>query len=278
MLLTTTDDVTGILPEQWGELVVQPVQKESVALQASTMVTTSDHKYHVPVQKSDPAAAWLVEGDEISPSDAVFDEQVVIPAKVGGLSIVSRELAEDSSPEAAATVGASLASDMAKKIDLAYFGSVASPAPDGLEDLTGMSTVDAGASWSNLDGFAEAQSKAEQVGATITNFVAHPADALLLAKLKDETGSNRPLLGSDPVNQTRRTIFGVALLVSPAVSAGTVWGLDRKFCVTVMRDDVRLEVSDQAYFSSDRVGVKSTMRLSWCWPHPASVVKVSLTP
>lgn len=47
--------------------------------------------------------------------------------------------------------------------------------------------------------------------------------------------------------------------------------------MVVLRDDVRVERSTDAYFSSDRVAVKATMRVGFAFSHPAAVDKVSLT-
>jgi hypothetical protein len=43
----------------------------------------------------------VAEGAEITPSDPKLPELTVTPAKVAGLTIISRELADDSSPAAA---------------------------------------------------------------------------------------------------------------------------------------------------------------------------------
>ena len=104
----TTGAASGapiLAPEQVGELLIRPALNASIAAQAATVVSTSSTSYRVPVITDDPSAAWVAEGAEISPSDAVFAEEVVIPSKLAGLSIVSRELADDSSPAAAEAVG-----------------------------------------------------------------------------------------------------------------------------------------------------------------------------
>ncbi len=52
-----------------------------------------------------------------------------------------------------------------------------------------VSTVNAGAAWTDVDPFAEVLSAAEQIGATLRAFIAHPGDALALSTLKQTTGS-----------------------------------------------------------------------------------------
>lgn len=277
MAMNRTDANRAFLPHEVGTLIVQPVQAESLAYQTTTVVETSGEQFRIPIVAHDPTAAWTAEGAEISTSDAELDEEVVTPAKVAGLTIITRELAEDSSPAAAEVVGQGLARDIAKRIDQAFYGDLAAPAPPGLGGLTGVQTVDAGSAWANVDPFAEAISLAEQEGATLTAFAANPADALTLATLKEATGSNKPLLSPDPTMPTRRMVQGVPLYVSPAVSTGTVWGYDRAFVVTVQREGATLAVDSSAYFTSDRVAVRATMRVAFGFPHPASIIKVSLS-
>jgi len=277
MAMTRADANRAFLPEEVGRLIIQPVQRESLAFQTATDVPTSAGTFRIPIVAEDPSAAWVDEGEEITPSDASLDEEVVTPAKVAGLTVITRELAEDSSPAAAQLVGRGIARDIARKIDAAFFGDLADPAPTGLAGLTGVQEVDAGQEWTNLDPFAEAISKAEQVGATLTAFVANPADVLALAELKEQTGSNKPLLTPDPTMPTRRMIQGVPLYVSPAVDEGTVWGYDKAFVHVVRREDTTLAVDHSAFFTSDRVAVRATMRVGFGFPHKASIIKISLS-
>lgn len=276
-LYTSTADVSGMLPDDYGALITQPVDAGSVAIQVSTLVDTGSTHFHVPVVTDDPAAAFISEGAEITPDDAVMDEVTVTPAKVAGLTIISSELANDSSPQAAEVVGAGLARDIAQRIDQAYFGNMVAPAPAGLGSIAA-TAVDAGASFANLDAFAQAMSNAEGVGAEITAFVANPADALALAQLKsDSTDSNQPLLGMDPSQPTRRLIFGVPLFVSPHVPANTVYGIPRERVLVVRRSGVELKVDSSAYFSSDRIGVRAIMRVGFAFPHEAAVQAITVT-
>lgn len=287
--LTTTATVNGILPDQYGSLIIEPIQANSLAFdpRVSTVVTTTATEFRMPVIRSDVGASWLTEGGEIAPADALFDEIVVRPGKVGGLTIISSELANDSTPAAQGIVGDSLGRSIAGKIDAAFFGNLASPAPVGIGALTkynstgpvdGYSQVLYTTAITNLDAFAEAIAAAEALGAKVTSFVTNAAVALVLAKLKSATSSNQPLLGIDATNGTARQVLGVPLLVSPYVPANTVYALDGSRQYTVLREDVKLTRSDDAYFSSDRVAVKGTARVGFGFPSLRSVVKIEKAP
>jgi hypothetical protein len=44
--------------------------------------------------------------------------------------------------------------------------------------------------------------------------------------------------------------------------------------LSVIREDVLVEVSQWPYFSSDCVGIKTTMRLGFAFAHPQSIAKI----
>lgn len=273
MTLLTSNAGAILTPEEIGDLVIRPVQAQSIALQAATVIRTNSSHFRIPVVASDPSAGWVAEGAEISPSDATLVEIDVVPRKLAGLSIVSNELAADSSPEATEIVANGLARDIATKLDQAFFGNTTANGPAGIQSLAS-TAVDRGASWANLDPFTAATFAAEATGAQITAWCANPADAALLANLKEATGSNKPLLGSDPTQPGKRLIGGIPVLVSPAVTVGTVWGIPRDRVVVVVRNDVQLETDGSQYFSSDRTAIRAKLRVGIGWPHPAAIVRV----
>jgi HK97 family phage major capsid protein len=275
--MDTSNANPAFLPEQIGELIVRPVQATSIALQVSTVVDTdnTNHQFRVPIVATDPTAGWTAEGDEIDPADGTLAEAVTSYYKLAGLSIITSELADDSSPAAAEIIGNGLARDIARKLDAAYFGDSVTNGPSGLESLEGVNSVLVSA-WANVDAFTEAVFAAETVGATLSAFVANPTDALILATLKESTGSNRDLLQPDVTQPGVRRIAGVPMLVSSAVTEGTVWGIPQAVSMVAVRNDTRLEIDRSAYFSSDRVGIRALMRVGFVFPHEAAIQKIAL--
>lgn len=278
-LYTTNSGIDAISPDQVEQLIVLPVASNSIAFRAATLVTTNATETRIPRVTADPAAAWTAEGEEIGTSDPTVDDISVLPKKLAGLTVVSNETLADTNPAADAIVGDGLTRDIARKVDAAFFGSNSAAStlqPEGLEDQTGATDVVAPAAWADADPFAEAISNAEALGLLIGTFVANPADALTLAQLKESSASNRPLLGADPSNPTRRALQGVPMLVSPAVTAGTVWGIPSNRAVIVRRNDVDLQVDRSAYFTSDRTAIRATMRVGFAFTQPAAIQKISL--
>ncbi|MFE6456884.1 phage major capsid protein [Streptomyces cinereoruber] len=265
----------AVLPPEYGDLVTKPVEALSVAYLTGTAVTTGANAYLVPILASDVTVGAVSEGAEITPSDANFEELKIKPAKFAGLTIISRELADDSNPSAADQVGRSIARQIANSVDNALFNALAAPNPPGFASLSGISTVSAPVTYSNLDPFEEAVSKSEAVGGRITSWVTGAATALDIATLKDGTGSNKGLLNPDLTSEGRRTILGRPVIVSPYVPADTVYGISKDDFLVVTRDGTRIDVDRSAYFSSDRIGVRGTMRVAFGMPVPAAHVRIT---
>ena len=131
-----------------------------------------------------------------------------------------------------------------------------------------------GASYADTDPFATALSKAETVGAQITSWVAHPQTLLDLSKLKIGTGWNLPLLGADPTSPTKRSILGVPIYWSPAVDQGCVWGIPKAKVFVVIRSGTSVVADSSAFFSSDRVSIRCTMRVAYAFPHAQALIRI----
>lgn len=274
MPMLTSNSGSILTPEDVGTLLVRPALAMSAAADCSTVINTASPYYRIPVVNADPQAAWVAEGQEIAPSDADLDEVTVSPAKVAGLTIISRELANDSSPAAAGVVGDGLARDIARKVDQAYFGDLAAPAPSGLESLTTASAIGTG-TWDNLDLFAAALINAERHDTVVTRFVAAPDTVLALSLIRKQAESNELLLGADPTSPTRRTIQGVPLLSSPAVAPNTVWAIPAARAHLVIREGATIDVDTSVFFTSDRVAVRAVMRVGFGFTDPAAITKIT---
>ncbi len=273
----------GILkPEEVGKLVIEPLKKASTAMQISQVVPTASPQFRIPRVVADAASGWYAEGSDIDVTDAEISELVVTPTKCAVLSKISNELANDSSPLAAAVVGEGMARDIARKLDAAYFGNTVQYGPSGLLSLSDYQTVD-GSSADGLDAYAEAISKLEDVGSTATAFCASASTVLELSKLKSFDGvtqSNVPLLSQagDGTAATRRQILGVPLWPLPAgvIADGIVWAIDQAKSFVVIRQDVQLEIDRSVYFGSDSIAVRSIVRVGYGWPHEEAVVQIGL--
>lgn len=258
-------------PEDYGTLIDTEVDAKSVAFQAATVVDTDKHQIRVPVLVSDPSTGWFAENTEITLIDPETDELVIVPTKVAGRTQISNEAAEDTDPAAASIIGMSLARDIAKKIDAAFFGNVVTNGPSGLLSVSGVQVVDTAGVWTTLDHVHDAKSKAMAEGAELTHVVLAPDVALALAKAKTATGSNQGLL--ETVDDGIK-LAGLIALVSPAVGAGNAWALDSSQVLTVRRKGTTLATSKDAAFGSDATQIRAVSRVGFGFANPAGIVRL----
>lgn len=273
MSSTTTNTAAAWTPDDILALVVRPIAQESIAARLGLYRPglTGD-ALRVPLVTEDPSASWVPEGAEIPLSESELGETEATYRKLAGLSVISRELAEDSNPSAAQEIGNGLVRDIARKLDAAMFSATAIPnAPAGLGTLTGVTELEAPATWINLDPFKAAKLRAASLGTSIAGFVVNDVDAEKLLVLKEGTTSNRDLIDSDG---TAFTISGTPVIPTPAVAAGTAWGIPSERLIVGVRQDANVVVDNSAFFTSDRVAIRATMRVAFAFAHPAAVMKI----
>ena len=259
----------GWRPEDYGKLVDLTVEAKSAAFLAGTVVETESTQIRFPVLKADPSTGWYAENAAITLTDPDTDEIVVIPKKVAGLTQISNEAAEDSNPAVAQQVGKSLARDIARKIDAAFFGNTVTNGPSGLLSVA-YNEIDAGP-FANLDPFHDAKKEAADAGAELTHFLLAPDVANTLAKIKQGDTSNMGLL--ETVDDGIR-LAGVPVLVSPAVAAGNAWGVDGSQIMVVRRTGTKVVRSVDAAFNYDAVQVRATARVGFGFVNPAGIQRI----
>jgi HK97 family phage major capsid protein len=258
-------------PEDYGTLIDLVIAEKSVAFQAGTVIQTASETIRFPILSADPSVGWYAENTQISLTDPTTTELVITPKKVAGLTQISNEAAADTNPAVAEQTGRSLGRSIAKKIDAAYFANTTSNGPAGLLSLT-TNVVDTGTvTLTSLDAFHQAKADALADGATLTHFILAPDVALTLAKVKEETGSNKGLFETigDGV-----TLAGVPVLVSTDVASGNAWGVDSSQIYVVQRTGTTITKSADAAFDYDAVQVRATARVSWGFANPAGIVRL----
>lgn len=276
MSTTTSTTARAWLPEDIESLIVQPVGEESVAARAGAYRPgRTGNALRVPMVTADPSAAWVGEGEEIPLSESVLAETTAPYRKVAGLSVISTELADDTDPDAAEEIGRGLARDIARKIDHALFNDAGAKAPAGLATLAGITALEAPATLVNLDPFVSAKFRAARVGAQLAAFVFSPDDAEGLANLKESSSSAKRLLTDSAGQPGTMVLDGVPVLTSEAVANGTSWALPKDRFVVGVRKDATVESDRSAFFTSDRVAIRGTMRVAFGFGHPAAVIKIT---
>ncbi|MCZ0727962.1 phage major capsid protein [Mycolicibacterium iranicum] len=260
-------DVTAFVP---GDVV-----PDALILNTATVVGQiegDEPAIRVPFVADDGVVGFVAEGAEIPDADQEFDEVVVLTGKVAALGKYSFETLAQ--PEAARMVVESLSRSVVTKANAAYLGNLeADPGPTGLLNTPGIIDVETPIA-DDLDLLVDAVSFIELDGGTATHIIANPTAWATLSKLKRGADSNESLVGAGTV-AAERALLGLPVLVTPAMPAGALLVVDQS-AVIGAQGPVRVARSDDAYFSSDSIGVRVTWRLGWNVQHGSRVAKLTI--
>ncbi|PRY06094.1 phage major capsid protein [Kineococcus rhizosphaerae] len=278
--LTTTATIgTAITPEDRSSIVLLPLTRDSLALRTAFPIPTRRDEVRVPRLTGDAPASFVEEGADLPEGAPTVDELALRPAKIGLWKPISRELAEDSDPTALSLIGESFARSLRTALDTAFIASdgtgLGGKVPAGV--LTADNSTDGGTlTGASLDPLQDALTQVEAAGGTPSVIALHPDTWGVLAKLKDETGSSRPLLGSPTDGKVDRTLFGVPVFVDATVPTDLVGVWDRNAIAVVLRQDVQFEASREALFRSDSIALRSTIRAAWGVLDEGRVVRIAV--
>ncbi|MFV1355715.1 phage major capsid protein [Mycolicibacterium fortuitum] len=266
---TSTND--AFTPVEFGALLNRELQSESVALQVSTVVKTDKVSMTFPIWDEDPAVNWLTELGTITATDGSTEGVTVTPSKVGGITRLSNELADDSSPEVAELAVRGLVNQISHAVDTAFTGNTVANGPSGLLSITSTS-VDTGAGIANTDPFVAAVFAAKAVGAKLTHWLMNPEVAEVLAKIKKADASNESLISFDARGEL--SVLGLPVLTLPSVDDDTqFWGIPSDRVVTVLRKDAEVTRSKDSGFYNDALDVRAITRVGVGFLHEAAVIR-----
>lgn len=272
----------SVAPDQWvpelaGSHVNEALTTESVAYRIGNHQRINATRIRIPRYTGDPTSAWVAEGADLNISDAQLNGFDVEPRTIAVLSKISRQFFDDNG-SLSTEVLAGQGRDLARRVDQALFGTNAGNinAPQGLEDVDDTNVIPVvGGQWADLDPFAAAKFHAEALGEHVDWFIAHPDDALALSVIKDQADSTRPLLGPDPSEAGRTSILGVPVLVTDAVTTGTVWAIPNRHLHIVERNSVTAEISHELFFGSLGVALRSFARIGFGYSRPAAISRIT---
>lgn len=287
--LTTASTLS---PGELSSFLFDRLVPASVALSSGiTVVSTERDSVVYPRLTADVAPGWTAEAATITPGDPTLDSITATPRKLAHLVQFSNEVIEDSEPSAVDVVRDSLVRAMGLKLDLGVFeGSGTAPEIRGLRNVSGSGTVSMGtngASPTTLDPWADAIALLEAANTPATAIVMHPRTWATLRKIKEVSGSARPVLADgagSPTQGIRPSIYGVPVYVSGQLSitetqgtstdASTSYVYTASEIVLVRRTDIEVELDRSRLFNSDQSEMRGRMRADLIVPNPAAVARI----
>lgn len=283
----------ALVPEEYRGAVWAHLTAEAQALQSGmTVIETTRDTLHIPRSTADATAAWTNEAAAITASDPTYSEVVATPRKLAALVTLSNEIIADGDPLVLREVQTSLLRTMALKMDSGIFeGSGTAPEIRGLKNVTGIQTVSMGVNGSamvSLDPFADALGALAEKNATGSAIVMHPRTWKALTKIKEVSGSTKPLLQEEaggPTVGVRRSIYGVPVYLSSQLSIAEVQGTssnassayvyEARQGIVVRRSEIRVELDRSRLFNTDQSEIRAIARVDFVVPNPDAVVRIA---
>ncbi|YAL82850.1 phage major capsid protein [Dermacoccaceae bacterium W4C1] len=262
MALTTPTSAAAWRPDTIAPFNADDLVGDALIVQTASFCGTVEGDapvVRVPFVSEDPDVSFVAEAAEITAAQPTLAEVLIATRKLATLVRVSRE--QITFPDAANRIAKSMQRAIVKQADVAYL-------TDPTAGLLNIEDVEnAGTLGSDLFALTDAVGAIEADGGQATHVLVNPLDWAALAKIPAATGSNASLLG-DAAAAPARQLLGLPVLTSAAVTAGTALVLD-KSQVAAAYGQVQLARSEDAFFSSDSIGVRATWRIGWNVVRPA---------
>ncbi len=290
-LVTTGGAGAVVSPDQFGPGFFDRLAPLSVLLRAGIQVLRTDRDtLHLPRVDSDPATTIVTEGSAIGPADPGYTDISATPVKFGTLTVISNELAMDSSPDITNLLEMQMLRSLALRYDLAGFEENNANFK-GLKNVTGI-TLDStlgtnGLKPVNLDTIASAIGSLTGNDATPTAIFMHPRSWSTFLQIKEVSGSTKSLLQDSAASGSAgvtRVLFGLPVFLTSQLSitetkgtssdASSIYVVDASQIYGVFRTDARVEVDRSRLFNTDQSEVRAIMRATLTVPNPKAVVRI----
>lgn len=182
---TTTTGNDLVATDHRADQYISPLRNALLARQLGVRVLSGLRgNVTIPKHGSALTVGWVAENGNLGDSDMSFDPVTLAPKHAGGLTEMSRQLIQQSSPDIEQLVRDDLSYALAKAIDSALILGGGTNEPVGVLSTTGIQTANlATLSWANVLGMLE---KAELENAGVVNWLTHAKVKTRLAStLKD---------------------------------------------------------------------------------------------
>lgn len=262
-------DVRGFAPRD--------IVPDALLLQASNVagfVEGDEPAVRVPYVDFDDDVAFVPEGNQITESAPDYSEVVINTGKVAVLARVSRE---QGALEGSRLITTSMQRSLMRKANSAFLSQAAptAPAVTPPAGILSQSPTAGGTVATDLDVVVDALATIEAAYGTATHVIASPSAWASLRKFKTATGSNESLVGAG-VDDARKTLLGVPVLVNAAMTADQIVILDRDSVLSAA-GQIQVAVSNDFYFDSDSAGIRVIWRFGQKIVDTSRVVLLTVT-
>lgn len=132
--VSTTGSASDIVPtDHRPDQYISPLRNALLARRLGVRVLSGlSGNVSIPKHGTGLSVGWVAENSALSPSDMTFDSVTLTPKHAGGITELSRQLLQQSSPDIEQLVRDDLAAMLAKAIDSALIEGGGANEPDGI--------------------------------------------------------------------------------------------------------------------------------------------------
>lgn len=261
MAVNNTTTGANLIPTQVAQMLVEPLQAESIVLNSGVRIFDSSAPLKIPRITGTFDAEFVGESELIPDGGAAsFGELALMPTTRKGIKSIIRitnELARTADTNVSNVLQNKLVDDVRRKLDDALL------AGDGADDtITGIlnqSEIEhAPLNVADADTILDAMATLQANEVTPTKLFINGADFMTIRKLKDTAG--RYLLQSDLASDAPHKLHGVPVVVTNKLPAGTAI-LGDMASIAVVRDiDPQITILNERYAEYDETGIRVVTR------------------
>lgn len=268
----TTSANPELLREQVSNLLIQPLEAQSLVLSSGVRIFDTAEPLRIPKLVGSSEPGWVGEGELIPEHDVDFDEVRLMPTdrkSVKTLIRFTNELLRQSVIGLDSVLKDRLVSDVARKLDTAFLtGDGVDKSVTGIINQPGVQN--AALDVTDADSLLDALALASAAEVTPNRWFISGADFFALRKLKD--GNQNYLIESDVTKDTTYRLFGVPVTVTNKLPEGTAV-LANMSEVAVARDTApTVKLLDQRYAEYDEQAIRVTARFDLGLLRPEGVI------
>lgn len=275
--ITTRVSSSGWSPDRNGKVETDKLNN-ALLLSASTRL--GEIEGDAPVIRvpyvDDSTAVFTTEGDEIENEPPQMSEVEVRTAKIAHLVRLSNEQAAQ--PNAIDGLTQSVFRSIVRTADKAFVaqaenveGKIAPP--PGLQNIEGI--IEGEPVTNSLDALIDLLAELEGNNSAPSHILLSPSAWGTLRKVKTGTGSQESLLGAGTTD-AQQFLLGIPVHVTPALGADQGLIVDKNAVVSAYGDP-GIDISHEAYFTSDALAIRATWRIGWNVVKPERIGKFTVS-
>jgi HK97 family phage major capsid protein len=267
--LNTVDD-SAVVPQSFYDIIQESLVTVGPMLDGGIVTllnTASGEDIKVPVEATRPEATAIAEGTTITELDPTFSNITLKSQKVAVLTKISRELMQDSGIDIMGYLGRTLGTSVGIRVNNLLTVGTGTTVPNGIVTAAGSGVVGGTAvsgafTADNLIDLAHSVDGAYvRLGGA---FMMRRASIGAVRKLKDTAGNY--LFAPAATVGSPDTLLGFPIVENPDVPAiatgakSVLFGYHGSYHVRQV-GGIEVARSDDAYFASDEIGVRLTIRV-----------------